>query len=151
MKYETQIVIDLPRKQVIELFEDASLLPDWQRGLQKTKLLKGKSGEIGAKRKLKIQVEGQHITMFETISDKNLPHYWHGIYSGKGFTSSQKNYFKVINNQQTLWICESEFTFSGFMQLVSKLLPTIFKKRSNLVMQDFKAFAENGVSQRKKT
>ncbi|GGE42507.1 SRPBCC family protein [Psychroflexus planctonicus] len=148
MKYTTEIYIDLPREDVIALFEDTTRLPDWQRGLQETKLLKGKSGEIGAKRKLKIKLEGQKISMFETITDKDLPNYWHGNYSGKGFTSSQKNYFEAVHAHQTYWKCESEFNFSGFMIVISKLLPTIFKKRSELVMKDFKAFAENGISQR---
>jgi hypothetical protein len=148
MKYNTQITIDLPRERVIELFENASLLPDWQRGLQKTKLLSGKSGEVGSRRKLKIRLEGQTITMFETITDKNLPHFWHGTYTGMGFVSSQKNYFEAISPEKTRWNCESKFTFSGFMQIISKLLPGIFKNRSELVMKDFKAFAEKGISQR---
>lgn len=149
MKYTTSINIDLPRSKVIALFEDATKLLDWQRGLQSTKLLKGKNGEIGAKRKLKIILEGQQISMFETIIDKHLPDYWHGKYSGKGFTSVQKNYFEAKSDKQTYWKCESQFEFSGFMILISKLLPGIFKKRSRLVMQDFKAFAEKGISQRK--
>jgi hypothetical protein len=148
MKYTTQIQIDLPRNRVIELFENPDLLPDWQRGLQKTKLLKGENGEIGAKRKLKITIEGRKVTMFETITEKNLPHFWHGTYTGNGFSSSQKNYFEAIEANKTFWKCESEFSFTGFMKLISQLLPNLFKKRSTLVMKDFKAFAEKGISQR---
>ena len=142
MKYTTQIDIDLPLKKVIAIFEDSSKLSCWQRGLQSTKLIHGKNGEVGTKRKLKINLEGQRITMFETIVDKKLPHYWHGLYTGKGFTSIQKNYFNEIEQGKTHWKCESEFKFTGFMVLISKILPDIFKKRSNVVMKDFKAFAE---------
>lgn len=149
MKYQTQIQINLPISKVIATFENASLLPDWQRGLESTQLIKGENGEVGAKRKLKIELEGQKITMFETIIDKNLPHFWHGKYTGNGFESVQKNYFEEVAPNQTNWKCDSEFKFSGFMVLVSKLLPSIFKKRSTTVMQDFKAFVELGVSQRK--
>ena len=143
MKYTTNIILELPRNKVIQLFEDSSLLEYWQRGLKSTKLIKGKDGEVSSKRKLKIELEGQKITMFETIIDKKLPDYWHGLYTGKGFKSTQKNYFTMVDKNKTHWKCESEFKFSGFMILVSKVLPDIFKKRSNLVMKDFKNFAEN--------
>lgn len=148
MKYETEININLPRKKVIELFENPDLLPDWQRGLVSTQLINGQNGEIGAKRKLKIELENQKITMFETIIDKQLPNYWHGLYTGKGFESVQKNYFEEVDHHQTYWRCESEFKFSGFMVIISKLLPSIFEKRSITVMKDFKTFAENGISQK---
>lgn len=149
MKYTTSIVLDVPLRRVIALFENPAYLPDWQRGLESTQLIQGNNGEIGAKRKLKIQLEGQRITMFETIIDKQLPDFWHGKYTGKGFISFQKNYFTEISPEKTLWESNSEFQFSGFMLVIVKLLPHIFKKRSETVMQDFKNFAENGISQRK--
>lgn len=33
MKYRTEITIDLPREQVIEIFDDPDNLPKWQPGL----------------------------------------------------------------------------------------------------------------------
>lgn len=147
MKYTTEIYIDLSLTKVISLFENPDLLKHWQRGLKSNKLIKGVNGEIGAKRKLKINLEGRQITMFETIIDKKLPDYWHGKYTGNGFTSTQKNYFKSVSHEETHWKSFSEFKFSGFMRIVSKIVPHIFKKRSELIMQDFKAFAEKGTSQ----
>jgi hypothetical protein len=146
MKYTTEIIIDKPRKEIIEIFEDSSLLPHWQRGLKRSRVISGKDGEVGSKRKLYINMEGQSIKMTELIIKKDLPEQWHGKYSAKGMESIQKNYFEAISDNKTKWTCHSEFKFSGFMILVSKLLPDIFKKRSKLVQQDFKAFIEDGKS-----
>ncbi len=147
MKYDTQIIIDLPIENVIGIFENTDNLPDWQRGLIYSKLIKGKNGEVGAKRKLKIDLEIKTIIMIETIIKKNLPHEWHGKYTANGIESIQKNYFKQVNKNQTHWINQSEFKFHGAMRIISKILPNIFKNRGEQVMIDFKAFAERGISQ----
>ncbi|NGZ88649.1 SRPBCC family protein [Psychroflexus maritimus] len=150
MKYTTEIIIDLPLSKVIAIFENPELLPDWQRGLKYSKLIKGENGEVGAKRKLKVDLEIKTIIMIETIIKKKLPNEWHGKYSANGIDSIQKNYFKAINENQTHWKNESEFKFHGAMRIISKIMPGIFKQRGEQVMTDFKAFAEREVSQRKK-
>jgi hypothetical protein len=146
MKYSTEILINKSRPEIIKTFEDSTLLPHWQRGLKRSRVISGEDGEVGSKRKLYITMEGQSIKMTETIIKKNLPEEWHGKYTSKGMESIQKNYFEAIDENQTKWTSYSEFKFSGFMKLVSKLLPDIFKKRSLLVQQDFKAFIEDGKS-----
>jgi hypothetical protein len=146
MKYSTEILINKSRPEIIKAFEDSTLLPHWQRGLKRSRVISGEDGEVGSKRKLYITMEGQSIKMTETIIKKNLPEEWHGKYTSKGMESIQKNYFEAIDENQTKWTSYSEFKFSGFMKLVSKLLPDIFKKRSLLVQQDFKAFIEDGKS-----
>jgi hypothetical protein len=146
MKYTTEIIINKPRQEIIDAFENSSLLPHWQRGLKRSKLISGKDGEVNSKRKLYITIEGQSIKMTETIIKKNLPEEWHGDYTSKGMQSIQKNYFEDINENRTKWTSCSEFKFSGFMKVISKLLPDIFKKRSVLVQKDFKAFIEEGKS-----
>ena len=149
MKYTTEITIDLPLDAVIKIFENPDLLPDWQRGLLYSKLIKGENGEVGSKRKLKIDLDIRKIVMIETILKKELPHEWHGRYTANGIDSVQKNYFEQINERQTLWVNESEFKFHGAMRVVSKIMPNIFKNRSEQVMKDFKLFSEKGISQRK--
>lgn len=59
--------------------------------------------------------------------------------------SLQKNYFKAKAQDKTYWKTTSEFQFEGYMKIVGKLLPGIFKKRSKSVMLDFKEFAEKGI------
>ena len=52
MKYTTEIVLDLPRTQVINLFEDPHHFPAWQPGLEKAEPLEDQPGQPGAKMRL---------------------------------------------------------------------------------------------------
>lgn len=144
MKYDTEIVVNKPIKEVMEIFKNPEYLKCWQRGLKSTKLLKGESGKKGAKRKLEIILEGRNITMIETITKCELPRHWHAKYTSHGMVSYQYNYFEATAENQTYWKTTSEFKFSGFMRIVGKVLPGLFKKRSETVMKDFKTFAEKG-------
>lgn len=146
MEYITEITIDKPLSEVMELFKNPNNLKMWQSGLQSTKLLKGKSGEKDAKRKVKINIEGRQITMIETITKCDLPHHWHARYTTNNMRSFQENYFEAINQYQTYWKTKSRFEFQGYMRIVGRVLPGIFKRRSETVMKDFKAFAERNIS-----
>lgn len=146
MKYQTECIIRLPIEEVISIFEDAEQLKHWQRGLKSSTLIKGENGEVGAKRRLKITLEGREISMIETITFKDLPHEWHGRYTSNGLESMQQNFFSSTTDNFTKWVSKSEFVFSGWMVLISKVLPGIFKKRSETVMKDFKNYAEKGIS-----
>jgi len=142
MKYITEIIINKPIDEVMILFKNPDNLKNWQRGLISTKLLKGKSGEKGAKRKLRINIEGRKVTMIETITKCDLPHYWHARYTSDNMRSFQENYFEARGENQTYWKTTSRFEFQGYMRIVGSVLPGIFKRRSETVMKDFKAFAE---------
>lgn len=144
MKYDTDIVVNKPINEVMEIFKNPEYLKCWQRGLKSTKLLKGESGKEGAKRKLEIILEGRNINMIETITKCELPRHWHAKYTSQGMLSYQYNYFEAIGENQTYWKTTSEFKFNGFMRIVGKVLPGLFKKRSETVMKDFKTFAEKG-------
>lgn len=146
MKYITEIVVDKPIEEVMDLFKNADNLKHWQSGLQSTKLLKGKSGEEGAKRKLEINIEGRQVSMIETITKCELPHHWHARYTTDNMRSFQENYFEAKGKNQTYWKTTSRFEFQGYMRIVGSVLPGIFKRRSERVMKDFKAFAEQGIS-----
>ena len=146
MEYKTDIIIEKPIDEVMELFKNPDNLKHWQSGLQSTKLLKGKSGEKGAKRKLKINIEGRQVTMIETITKCDLPHHWHARYTSNNMRSFQENYFESKGENQTYWKTTSRFEFQGYMRIVGSVLPGIFKRRSERVMKDFKTFAEKDVS-----
>lgn len=145
MKYTEEIKINKNLDEVIAVFEDEKSLQHWQRGLINTRTVKGKSGEIGSLRKLKIDLDIRTVIMREEITHKNLPHEWFATYKSTGMISTQKNYFKQVGSS-TIWTSKSEFKFSGFMKMISKVLPSIFRQRSVLVMKDFKDYIEHGNS-----
>ena len=147
MKYTTEVVINLPREEVIKKLDNAENMKHWQRGLQGYELLEGTPGKPGAKMKLDYKMGKREMSMTETITKNEFPSEFHANYDTKGVHNIQKNYFHEVDGSTTKWVSESEFQFAGFgMKLLGWLMPGAFKKQSQKYLDDFKAFAENGTS-----
>ncbi|MEM9000566.1 MAG: SRPBCC family protein [Bacteroidota bacterium] len=146
MKYTTEITIDLPRSEFLKKLDNVDNMKHWQRGLIDHDFLSGNPGEEGARMSLKYKMGKREFDMVETIIKRNLPDELHTTYDTKGVHNMQKNFFKE-DDGKTKWISESEFQFSGaMMKLMAFLMPGAFKKQSMKYQQDFKNFAEKGIS-----
>lgn len=146
MKYTTEIVVNLPRDKFIEKLDNPENMKHWQRGLLEYEFLTGNPGDEGARMNLKYKMGKREIEMVETIIKSNFPEEFHVTYDAKGVHNVQKNYFKD-EGSSTRWISEAEFQFSGIgMKIMAFVMPGAFKKQSMKYAQDFKNFAENGVS-----
>lgn len=153
MKRTYQITIEKPLEEVIDLFNNPSNFKHWQKGLIDSKNLTGKIGQKGSKRNIKIKTSVATIQMVEEITAVDLPHLWEATYRSKGVTNFQSNRFResvsTVNKKelkQTVWDASTIFKFSGMMRLVAKARPQIFESQTEQFMQDFKNFAENGIS-----
>jgi hypothetical protein len=83
-EYTVAIDIDLPRDEVIKLFDNPDNLVKWQNGLQSFERLSGEPGQPGAKSKLTF-LHGKHtIELIETVSERNLPDEFNGSYEWDG-------------------------------------------------------------------
>ena len=137
------MVINLPLKKVIELFDSEENLFKWQPELISFEHLSGEKGEVGAKSKLRYTMGKREIEMIETITVKNLPKEFSATYEAKDVWNEMKNYFEEIDENSTRWQADSHFEFSGFMKLIGFFLPGSFKKQSQKSLDLFKAFAED--------
>jgi len=147
MKYTTHIDIDLPRDKVIHKMDNPDNMKHWQKGLQTYKILRGTPGQPGAQMELNYIMGKREMTLIETIITNDFPHAIHASYDTKGVHNIQKNFFDELDTDKTRWRSESEFKFNSFgMKVMGFLLPGMFKKQSKKYMEDFKNFAENGVS-----
>lgn len=147
MKYSVEVIINLPREEVIKKLDSAENMKHWQRGLLNYELLSEDPKANGAQMKLEYQTGKRKMTMTETIIKNNFPEEFHASYEAKGVKNIQQNYFQEIDPNTTKWISDTEFQFSGFgMKLMGALLPGVFKKESRKYLNDFKNFAENGIS-----
>lgn len=147
MKYTIEIQIDLPRSKVIQLFDSTENLMKWQKGLQSFDLISGEAGQEGAQSRLVYQMGGRRIEMTETITKRELPHEFHGVYETKGVKNVMENYF-IDTGENTIWKAVSEFQFSAFpMKIMAWLMPSAFKKQTHQTMLDFKNFAEAHVDE----
>lgn len=142
MKYSNEVIINLPIKKVIELFDSEENLFKWQPELLSFEHLSGEKGEVGAKSKMNYKMGKREIEMIETITVKNLPKEFSATYEAKGVWNEMKNYFEEIDDHSTRWRSDSHFEFSGFMKLIGLFMPGSFKKQSQKSLEQFKAFAE---------
>lgn len=142
MKYTNEIIINAPVKRVIELFDNADNMKEWQPGLVSFEHLSGTPGEVGAKSRLRYKMGKREIEMIETITVKNLPEEFSGTYEAKGVLNIIKNSFAPVGKNQTKQISENEFQLSGFMKLMGWVMPGMFKKQTQQYLEDFKTFVE---------
>ena len=143
MKYSNTIIIDKPLKEVIDLFDSFDNMKKWQPELETIEHLSGTPGEEGARTRL-VYKHGKRITeMVETVEVRNLPDEFSGTYEMKGVINHMKNSFSSTGNDETEWISESEFIFSGLMKYFAWMMKGSFKKMSFKFMKNFKEFAES--------
>ena len=87
------------------------------------------------------------MELTETITKQNFPDEFHATYDTKGMHNIQENHFSETAQGHTKWISNSEFIASSTMlKIMMFLMPGAFKKQSKKYMEDFKNFAEKGVS-----
>ncbi len=147
MKYTSEIIIELPRKDVINKLDSAENMKHWQKGLVKYETLSKDPRAVGTQMKLEYQLGKRNMVLTETILKIDFPNEFHATYDTKGMHNIQKNYFHEIDAQTTKWVSESEFQFGSFMmKAMGFLMPGAFKKQSMTYLNDFKGFAEKGTS-----
>lgn len=147
--YTVEIEIDLPRDRVIELFDNPGNLYKWQAGLQSFETLSGEPGQPGAKSKLVFLNAKHRIELIETITERNLPDEFNGLYEWSGGKNTLHNRFIELGPDRTKWesTCSYEFS-STMMKIMGLLVPGMFRKQNMGFLQNFKAFAEDGADVR---
>jgi hypothetical protein len=129
MKYSTEIDINVPLDRVIELFDNADNLPKWQPELLSFEHLSGEPGQGGATSRLRYQMGKREIEMIETITKNDLPKEFSGTYETRGAKNWISNRFSEIDDNNTKWIAENEFKFSGLMAVMSIFMRSAFPSR----------------------
>jgi len=142
MKYHNELLIALPRDQVVDLFKDPENLHYWQPELISFEPGFDAHDHNGSQAKLVYKMGFQEVEMLETILDNHLPDYFSVRYEAKGVHNIQDNHFEALNDHQTRWSADSDFRFSGLMSVFAYFMPQAFQKQSLQYMLQFKQFAE---------
>jgi carbon monoxide dehydrogenase subunit G len=142
MKYSSEISIAVPRKRLIELFDNTENLSKWMKGLKSFETLEGEHGEVGATARMKFEMGKRKVDMLETILESNFPHSFKAAYQATGVYNEVNNVFED-KGDHTLYTTEHYFKFNSWMmRFMGFLMPNAFKKQSMVYLKDFKAFAE---------
>lgn len=142
MKYELQTVLHAPRERVVEMFVDPDLRPRYQPTLLAAKLLEGEHAQTGSKTALRYKMGKREIEMVETVEANELPDAWTVIYESGKVWNRCVNRFVALDAHHTRWVFESEFQMGGFMALLAKLAPGMFKRESQRYMGAFASLVQ---------
>lgn len=146
MKYSNEIIIDLPREEVIQKFDNQDNAFKWMDGLQSWDMISGEQGEEGAKSKMVFKSRGRTMEMEEEITKKDLPDMINFVFTAKGVTNWNDNRFEPLDDNKTKWVQSNVFKFKGMIKVMAFFMPGAFKKQSVKSMNDFKQFAEKGTT-----
>ena len=144
MNFSCFVDIDLPRKKVIELFDDPENMQYWQDGFIAFEHKSGIPGTVGSQSIVKYEMRGKPFELLETVTVSNFPDEFHGTYSGDFGENSMKNYFEVLGPNQTRWRAEiAYYKMNHFMmRIIAFIKPSMFKKQTQKWLDQFKVFAE---------
>lgn len=140
VRYQIETDINRPLDHVTRLFVNRSHLPKWQPGILSNEQLESYPYP---KYKLMMAFGKRKMAMIETILRNELPSHFEGTYEMKGIYNRIHNSFEAKGPDNTRWIVESEFRFKGLMSVIAIFMKADLKKQSEVIMSNFKEFAES--------
>jgi hypothetical protein len=141
MKYSYTVDIALPRRRVVELFDDQANVLKWQPGLTKFESLTGSPGMTGSTARLTYGTPPRVFELIETVTDRRLPDEFSGSYASKMGVTLIRNRF-VDQGATTRWVVDTEFVGTGTMRVLAWFMGGMMNRQTRSVVEAFKAFAE---------
>ncbi len=141
IEFSLNTEIQCPIQEVVRKFTDRSLFPLWQPGLVSSEKITDTSKR---QYKLVFQFGRRKMIMTETIEQDQLPEEYICSYEMKGIFNRVQHRFEDSGHGTTRWKCTHEFRFKGVMNLVVRFMYVDFHKQSQIIMNNFKRFAEQG-------
>jgi len=143
MKYALELKIEVPRQEVIRVFDHTENTFRWQPGLKDLELISGNDREHGASYQLLYKGRKGELRVEETVLLRNLPDEFVTLQTSPGVRNTIRHTFSETADHQTLWRMENHFRFRGMMRLMAPLMKQAFSGNTLLNMERFKSFAEN--------
>jgi uncharacterized protein YndB with AHSA1/START domain len=144
MKFKLETVINKPRADVWQAFDNIENLQKWQPTLIKQEFIEGIPGQVGAVSKLTFEESGREFSLTEKIAHRDAPNQLDSIYENNFADNTIKNKFIEQGTDQTSWVTETEFTFKTFlMKIMGNALKKNYIKRTQRDMQRFKEMVES--------
>jgi uncharacterized protein YndB with AHSA1/START domain len=144
MKFSLELPIKRSRAEVWRAFDNPQNMSKWQPSLKKFENVNGTAGQPGAVSILTYEEGPREFTLTEKVTFRAEPERFDGVYENDFADNSIKNTFIAVNENETLWKMEVEFTFKTLiMKIVGPLMKKNFVARSEKDMQRFKELVEN--------
>lgn len=162
MRFIDSIEIGLGREETLRLLSDPQYLPQWLRGLVSHEPVSGTHGEVGTVSKVVFRTGSTESEAVETVTAREPADlsrleelagedevYFERELVAEGMRNITRDRLFEMNPRRTRWESESEYLFDSLpMRLGAPLMRRAFQKQTRRHMQDFKAFAEQGIDVR---
>jgi len=142
MKLKFETMIDASVEAVWAAFDNPDNMPRWQQNLESFHHVSGKPGQPGAVSELIYDEKGKKVILKETITERRDPNLLAGTYESPMGTTLIVNHFEVVADKSTRWTSWCNFTFQGFMKIMSLFVAGIIRKRTEADMERFKLMVE---------
>ena len=140
MRYQLSITIHKPIKVVTRLFVNRALLSQWQPDLLNSQQIENYPF---SKYTHQLAIGRRKILITESIVRHDLPDHYDLKFKLKGITNHTYYSFEEISPDITRMNCRTEYSFSGIMKLISIFMKGSLKKQSEILISNFKQFAES--------
>lgn len=141
---EIEVEIDRPLRDVYAAFNHPDNLPRWIQGLQRTEVISGEPGKVGAKTRQIYLERGRIVEMIETITAHEPEKHMSGTLEGPGVHATMEVNFVDRGDRTGIRFSSN---FKGRSILMWLMLPFIkgaMKKRSCGDLETFKRMVEAG-------
>ena len=142
MKLKFEISIDAGLDAVWDAFDNPDNMKRWQKNFHSYTHVSGDPGKPGSVAELKFEENGKIIVLTETITERRDKSFLAGSYESTHGKTMIVNRFEWVDENTTRWISWCNFTFTGFMRLMSPFISGVIRKRTEGDMQRFKLMVE---------
>jgi uncharacterized protein YndB with AHSA1/START domain len=142
MKLKFETVIDASPETVWAAFDNPDNMARWQQNLQSFNHISGEPGQAGAVSELRYDEKGKEVILTETITERREPDFLAGTYDSPMGKTLIVNHFEAVDEKSTRWTSWCNFTFNGFMKVMSLFVSGMIRKRTEADMERFKLMVE---------
>ena len=143
MKFKLELIINKPRAEVWQAFDNVENMKKWQPSLVKFETTSGIPGQPGAVSKLTYEEGGREFSLIEKITHRDEPNSFDGVYENNFTDNIIRNKFIELGEHQTVWAMETEFRFKTLiMKIMGPLMKKNFVARTQKDMERFKEMVE---------
>jgi uncharacterized protein YndB with AHSA1/START domain len=144
MKFRSELLINKPRANVWNAFDNPQNMKKWQRSLITFETVSGTQGQPGAVSILTFEEHGRQFELTERVTYREEPNRLDGVYENDFADNIVKNTFVEQGKEQTLWVVETEFKFKTLvMRILGPWMKKNFVARTQKDMERFKEMVES--------
>ncbi len=137
MQLTTQLLIERPRDQVIELYTCREKIPLWWTNLISSERISGEHGAIGSVYEQKYMAMGKYVEERVILIEIDWPRYFHTRAESPVLSRDSRTYIEVVDDRTTRITVNNHFQGEYVPSLVTEDL----QKYTLQFLQTFKDYA----------